>query len=914
MDRDLVYRISVANAAQSIRQIGSVADAIRRMLQQEVSLENAVAATKVAGAKKGAEGKKKAGDDALQHEAMLAKLAVNIEKNRARDITKQGDAAEKEKKRIAEKALKDAEKTNREGVKKFENAEKEKTKIVLREAKIRSDVEKAVGRAQQASAAHQLRESSQRFRKMERDSAREDRDRMFDRKRLFRGVGQAVVNGAWGAAGGAASAFTSVASRAYHGARSVVGSLGMDEAVDVGGIFSERMKIRQGLRYIEQESGGRVKGGDAERAIRRAALMTGRSESEVYRGVDKASEMGDPTRGVQNIGQVAKEAKAYDADIADIMMIRSQAIISAEQSGESLSDKDLNLMVAKIAHLGKSGTMRISDFAKRAPQIFSRWTASGQSMKGGALDEMVGFAQMAKSTTGGSAEAKTAMRQVQNAIIQKEDKFKALGIDVRDKEGNQYDPLDVAMQAIAKTGGYGPQFFGKHGVFDTKAMGGLVPLINAAKGGKTEKERMSLMRAALSKASNTSGVTEATTDKEFAGAMDTQQSKLEVAKIKIRQSLEDALTPAFEKLATKLPQIIDTITGAIAKIAPILEKLGANLASVWKVIGPIVTPTAGKAMTYAAENPLLAIGLAGAARTTAGTLGGGAKTLAGAGARWVGDRLAQAYGGGVGAASKALGGAVGGAIGAAGSTPVYVTGAAPGVMGGGGGMPGVPGGAGMAALGPIAAVAAAGIVALLVAEYTQAHPNMTGETNDDGSRRYTKSDAAYKAGIAEIQEDKAKRDSGMLAILDANSDRNTRFGGLTGDEGPLSNEAQDYIRANKRETPEELAKKQAIAYKYFPDLAAKVASGEVSDADAAKSISASVTGSGLAGKVGANGMFESGPSAANAQALNDAFASIAKQAKEAATAMGELSAKAGGAGNNVSKIKLGAGVPGAGGT
>lgn len=887
MDRDLVYRISAAGAAAAIREIGSVHEAIRRMDQQEVTLANAVSAAKVSAAKKGAEGKKKAADDGAQHESMMSKLSVTIEKQRAKDIVKAAQDAEKQRVGIVKQTMKEAEKASAEKVKSFERSEKEMTKIAAREAKARAEIEKAVGKAQQASAARQLQQNSQHFRQMERASQRDERDKMFDRKRLFRGVATGAVNWGFGAAQGAASAIGGAARMGLRGARSVAGALGLNDATDVGDIFAQRMKLQQRIRYINMEAGGGINEAAAYQGVRGAASLTGISQGDIGGALDVYSEKGQGAMGLASINQTAKEAKAYNADIKDIATLRAQAKISAEQAGENLSEEDLSNMVAKMAALGKRGTMRISDLAANSPKLFSSWAAGGQSMKGG-LDEMIGFTELVRSSSSGGKNTATTMATLQKDVRSKEAKINALlGPDaVYDKEGRQRDPLQVALRVLAKTGGRGTIY---NKIFNKKSDEALNPFRSAMQGHKTEAGRLKAMRRALKEAGETSGIDAKTTESDFAGATDTLESKMSVAKEKIRQSLEDALLPAFQKLAASMPDIIKAIETAISKISPMLQALGKSLMEIWKTVGPILMPIAGKAFGYAADHPLQAIALGGVARTALGGAAGGARSLLGAGARFLGDRLAGGMGGGIaGKLAGGLLGAGGAAVASAGSTPVYITGAAAGVFGsgGGGGIPGIGGGGagGIAALGPIAAFAAAGIVTYLVADYMSSHPTSTNQgVGVDDHARVTKSDALYKGGMDEIREARQKRDTGMFAMW------------------------------NGKEDPDEVKKKQASAYKYFPEVAAKVAAGEMTAAEATAAASGSLKPGGINLKVGAGGMFESGPTAKNAEELATAFASIAKQAKDAAAQLGDLSNKAGSAGANVSKIG-GGGVPGAGGT
>ena len=765
MDRDLIFRVSIADVPSAVKSLGTVMEAVRRMQREEIAGATAVAAARK---QKLSETEKLALKVAADQERAAQKSAagaVRAEQQKARDVQRSLAQEERERQRTYGQASKDLDRALRQQVRDFERAEKDKTAAVRRAAREREDIERAVGRAQQASAARQLAMNARLFQQQERATLQRARDEAFNRGRLYRGLGGSVVEGAFGGM----RAVAGVAGFGLHQLGRVANAFGAHEAFDVGDIFRERAAVQQKIRMINMESGGAVNEAEAYKKITGATQKYGFTATELTAGLDIASMKGKGAEGLRDIGQVAKEARAYGASIEDISMIRSQALVSAEAAGQELSEKDLNLMVAKIAALGKRGTMRISDFAKRAPEIFSRWTTSGQKIGGEGLNELVGWTEMVQATTGSSAKTKTAMSAVQNTLIKPKvvNTLKGMGNEVFDKNGMEKDPLEVAMQVIAKTGGQSSAQFGK--IFgDARSTAALSPLLLAAQGKKTEAERMAAMKEALIKAGGTSGISERTTEDEAARAMDTTENRMKQAREKIRGSIEEALLPTFEKLANKLPSVVGTIQGALHHVGPMLEKLGTSLADIWQKLAPTLLPIAKSALGFAADHPVLATFGYGALKT-------GGRMAAVTAGRYLGESLVNKVPGIGGALAKTLVGGVGTALSQAGSQPVYITGAAPGVFGGGaggGGGMGIPGGAGglSGALGVAPAVLGAVAVGALAMtagmEYHYANQQKLGYGGDTFSKR-TVSTAQYEEGMGFVKSERKRREEGMMDILDA---------------------------------------------------------------------------------------------------------------------------------------------------
>lgn len=622
MDRNLIYRISVAGYAESLTAIQGIrAEVLKAQKDTEAS-------------------------EVLSERARRRGLtdAEKVEREKTKLVAKESRAREQAE--IA--ALRKQAQELAKGVKTFEKAEKDKTKIAEREAK---SIEQAVWRAQQASAARQLQLAAQTQRTMHRQQMQSDRDAMFDRKRLYRSLGTGVVEG--GAAG--VRAVMGVGSRVVRG---VAQGLGLNQAFDVGDIVSERMRVNKTLRALSIEA--RVVGKDfsfdekgARSAIAKASRASGFSQDELVAALDEMSRKGQGTLGVPMLDRVAMEAKAIGTDPATVMKLRAQLMLSAgtqidKKTGKpkEMGEGDLQTAISQIAFLGKTGVFRASELAGQSEQLMSRFAGSGGDFKTG-LAKYVGFSNMAMEGTGRAAVAKTSINAIQDAMVKKEGKIRAQGIETREDDGSQRDFIDVVMDVIVKTGGRGKAF---NEIIDPsrsgKAITTMLSAFTSAGGGRAGRTAMDAQLAAHM--SGGKGATPAELTKDAEAAIGEGGEQLKIKMIEVRQKIAEALMPGLEKLATKLPWLVDKIVTAI---------------------------------DFFTNNPKLAMMTAIALPAAVGGAGTALRIGAGGAARWLGDRLAGNAGG---VAGRAAGGLFGNAVAAATSTPVFVTNWPAGGLGGGG--------------------------------------------------------------------------------------------------------------------------------------------------------------------------------------------------------------------------------------
>lgn len=679
--RELVFRVSMAGASEFARDLKGLNDLIRKAGTEEVAITRTVSNQKRA-----------AKNEEQKHNAAMLRTQIALEKARAKESVREHDRAEKEKIRAAARsekeqtrtaqaaarerlraeqaALRDSIRLKHDEQRSFERAEKEKTRIASREAKARQreeeSTQRAVMRAQEATSRHMMQQRQSAQRQASREEYQRQRDVMFDHKRLFRGIGSGLVDGAYGAV-------RTVYGAAGGMARSVSGGLGLNKATDVQDIVAQESQLRTMMRSVAIEArtaGGKFGGFDEKGALEKIRLNAqryGLSQRDLGEAVDVYSEKGSGATAVTNIHRIASQAQAMGSSASTVAKLRAQMGLSSGVSGKELSEDEKDDLIAKMHFVGKTGVFRAEDIAKESESLFSSFAKNGGDFKTG-FTRFISFANEARKSTGSGAMARTAINSVQDQIAKKESKINSLGIKTRDADGGQRDFIEVVMDTIQKTGAKGKDF---NTIFDPaksgKAIATMVSTFQAAGGGKTGRAAMEkLLEGDASIKSAT--VTEMM--KDTSARLDDPAVKIQQSIEKIRQAIAVKLAPVLDALAKKAPQIADAI---------------------------------GKAFDWIQKNPALAMG----GMVAAGAGRGAALPMAGAAMRFAGDSLANFVPGFGGRAGRGMS-ALGGAISSAGAQNVYVTGAAPGVMTGGvggGGGAASGSGAGMAVMG--AAIGAA---------------------------------------------------------------------------------------------------------------------------------------------------------------------------------------------------------------
>lgn len=672
--RSLVYRVSVSGQSDFARDLKTVTDLVRKQQTEEIALEKATAL-----------GKRKVRSEEAQHKAALYRTQFALEKARAKESVREYERAEKaktqsatraekektravqredrERRRAEQAAARESIRTKLDETRAFEKAEREKTRIAQRELRARQREEESISRAtmraQEATARHIMSQRAALARSADRDARTQARDRMFDHKRLYRGIGGGIAEGAAGALRTGYSAASSIA-------RSIGGGLGAFAAFDVQDIVAERAQAQALMRSaaIEAREAGSGMGAFDEVAgyakVRSTSKKFGISQRDLLGAIDAASEKGSGADAVKNIERIATQAMAMGTDATTVAKMRAQLKMSSKEAGKELNDDKIDTMMAQMHFIGKTGVFRSEDIAKEGESLVSSFVKGGGDLESGWKRYMT-FSNAARKATGSGSMARTAIMGIQDAIAKKEGRINSLGIKTRNDDDSRRDMMEVIMDVITKTGGKGDAYLK---IFDPSKSGKATSILETAfnSSGKTEAERRkngrAAMEAVLAGDKSLDNVSVAEMNKDAELRMDTAGSRIQKAVETIRQSLADHL-------------------------APILDKIAAN--------APAWAEKIGTLLKWVGDNPMKAAGLAVAGNAIVGGMKGGALPLGASALRFFGDTLANKYPGF--GAGKAIGGAasaIGGSLASMGAQPVYVTGAAPGVFGGGGG--GFPGG------------------------------------------------------------------------------------------------------------------------------------------------------------------------------------------------------------------------------
>lgn len=778
MDRNLLYRLSVTGQAEAIRHIRTFYEQVMKITADETKA--------VAGAVAAQTRARRAG---LSEQERMQRDAFRINVQSRNRQVKEAEKAERAQVAAAQKTAKDMDRVFASMVKDFEKSEKAKTRIADREAKERQRIERQtqqfVQRAQEASMRREMQVRQQSQRQAERDALRRARDEAFDDKRFYRGLGHSFV-------GAATDTMRQVTGYAVKGARAVAGGLGMNAALDVQDIIAERMHGQQLMRAaaIEARTAGSAFGASgfnenaAMAKVKQAAASTGLSQRDLFQAIDVYSEKGSGQTAVENIDRIARQAKAMGTEASVIAKLRAQMGISSRITGEyrdkagnvtEMSEEQKDALIAKMHFIGKTGVFRAEDIAQESESLFSQFAKSGMSFDKG-FERYISFANEARKATGSGAMARTAINSVQDAIAKKEDKLHALGVSTRytDKEGIEHnrDFIDIAIDAIEKTGGKGKAF---NQIFDPSRSGkALSTMITAAQSAGGGKAGTAAIHKLLAGDDSIKAATTSEMEKDAAYAINSEGNKLKMSVERVRQSFGDAIAPALDKLANRMPDIVDKVVAAIGKLPSVIDKVVALFEKL-----PI-----GKILDFAIEHPVASLLAVNAAPKVgafaAGRLGDALVNTV--------PTLAGKLGGRAGAIAGGVAGLVGGTLSQAGSTPVFITGAAPGVLGGGGILDAVGGvggaggaGGGAAGGGTLARVAAAvgggaklaiggtAAMALTMGDYernlhvmtSEQHAKLRDERRQKFALQMAKGEATQE-GAEEIVEDEYEKNSSWL--------------------------------------------------------------------------------------------------------------------------------------------------------
>jgi len=207
----------------------------------------------------------------------------------------------------------------------------------------------------------------------------------------------------------------------------------------------------------------------------------------------------------------ATTASATGADVNDVA--RTAAALSMQFDIKGL--EEMKDVLASLTFQGKEGAFELRDAAAYMQEMAAAGAAFGMDKGVGSVKTLGGLAQIAMTTSGGGAEASTAVQRMFTQLKMKTGVLSKEGIDVY-RDGKTRDIKELLPEIIAKIGGtdIAKKQTGLQGVFDVlgyKAVSPLVTKYNAAYREATgtpedrTKTAMAAVTAEINKATNAAG-------------------------------------------------------------------------------------------------------------------------------------------------------------------------------------------------------------------------------------------------------------------------------------------------------------------------------------------------------------------------------------------------------------------------
>lgn len=200
------------------------------------------------------------------------------------------------------------------------------------------------------------------------------------------------------------------------------------------------------------------------------AIATGQSREDVLAGINAIVERTGNIKFADEVKkQLAITATATGASVEDIGALASNL-------NEKLKIDSSGLMEAMnvLDVQGKAGAFTLENMASMGERLFS---ALG-NLGGSGIDELKKFGaliQVARTGTGSSEQATTAVERILSNIIQKQDQIKKLGFDViKNRDLKQFKSVDELIKGII-TASKGDQkilgdIFGEEGIKGVSAL------------------------------------------------------------------------------------------------------------------------------------------------------------------------------------------------------------------------------------------------------------------------------------------------------------------------------------------------------------------------------------------------------------------------------------------------------------
>lgn len=337
-----------------------------------------------------------------------------------------------------------------------------------------------------------------------------------------------------------------------------VASLGI-----VGQAAREAIALRDSANRISIGARGAgekaVDGGVLAREFQQAALASpGVKATDIAEGTASfVAKTGDLAAARRFQSTFATTASATGSSVQDIAGAASDIF----QKFDITSIDDMRSALAALTFQGKSGAFELKDAASQFAKMSSAASRFGLSKGPEGLKTLGGLTQIARSATGSSEQASTAVEAVFRQLVLKSTKLQGQGVQVFEKGSHNTKTRniqDILVETISKNKGSLPKL---QDIFGDEGIRGVSPLIskyneaaNATKGTEAEKTAAGItaLREALAAAIDAPGDWSEVV-KDAAQAQQSSGAQLDAAWEQIKAKVSDEAVPA-------LVQLIPTIT------------------------------------------------------------------------------------------------------------------------------------------------------------------------------------------------------------------------------------------------------------------------------------------------------------------------------------------------------------------
>lgn len=499
--------------------------------------------------------------EAARAQARVRSSAAGMERAQTQAANRSAAAATKAEAKRYREAEKAAAKIEKEFAKETKAAEKSA------EAKIKAE-EKAARARQRLSeqtasrnAAAYAKESKARERAAQREAA--------ERRRIAQ---QAGANGmglrASEVAVGAATTVGTIA----------VGALGAGERKSL-----ELHEMANRLSINARAAGGQfIDPTTLRKEFENTSIATPGVESKdvAEAMMEYVGKTGDLAAGRRFQSTFAKAASGSGAKIQDV----ASAAAALQSKFGIQSEAEMQSALSSIIFQGKAGSFEMKDAASQYDKLTAAGSRFGLDKGLSGVKTLGGLTQIARSATGSSEQATTAVEATLRQLVSKSDEIHKMGVDVfKDKDKTQTrDVQDVLVETIAGAKGNLTKL---QEIFGEEGIRGISPLISAFnEAGKaagknaTEQQRMAAgqaaMREVLGRSINATGDwSEVLKDSAQASTDATKQTS--AAWEKFASDVGDSLNPTVQRLAEHLDILLAVITPLSDKIATVVDAFDA---------------------------------------------------------------------------------------------------------------------------------------------------------------------------------------------------------------------------------------------------------------------------------------------------------------------------------------------------